>query len=213
MGAVVLVLGKSGSGKSTSLRNFKRGEIGIFNVLGKPLPFRGGRDLVQVGGATYNTIIQGLRANEFHAYAVDDSTYLMQDENFLRARESGYGKYTEMAQHFQELILAALATDADTIVYLLHHVDENADGSEKVKTIGKMLDEKYCIEGACSVVLDCRVVDGEHKFVTANDGTNLAKAPMGMLPALMDNDLRLVDASIREYHGMAPLEINERYAA
>lgn len=206
MGAVVLVLGKSGSGKSTSLRNFERGEIGIYNVLGKPLPFRHGRDLLQVNQAGYNAIISGLRQNNLRAYAVDDSTYLMQNENFLRARETGYGKFTEMAQHFQELLLAAAATSDDTIVYLLHHVDENADGSEKVKTVGKMLDEKYCIEGACPVVIDCRVVDGRHVFVTENDGTNLAKAPIDALPATLDNDLKAVDTALREYWGFQPLQ-------
>ena len=205
MGAVVLVLGKSGSGKSTSLRNFAPDEIGILNVLGKPLPFKGGATFPQVRKAGYAEIIDVLRRNTKRAYAVDDSTYLMQNENFNRAREQGYGKFTEIAQHFQQLIDMALATDENTIVYLLHHVDENTDGSEKVKTVGKMIDEKYCIEGACPVVIDCVVRDGEHVFVTKNDGMNLAKAPMGALPDVMENDLRAVDTALREYWGMAPI--------
>lgn len=205
MGAVVLVLGKSGSGKSTSLRNFSPDDIGILNVLGKPLPFKGGATFPQVRKAGYAEIIDVLRRNTKRAYAIDDSTYLMQNENFNRARESGYGKFTEIAQHFQQLIDMALATNANTIVYLLHHTDENADGSEKVKTVGKMIDEKYCIEGACPVVIDCRVMDGEHVFVTKNDGTNLAKAPMGSLPEVMDNDLKAVDTALREYWGMEPI--------
>ena len=80
-------------------------------------------------------------------------------------------------------------------------------------TVGKMLDEKYCIEGACPVVIDCRVRDGEHVFVTENDGTNLAKAPMGSLPGVMDNDLRQVDAMLREYWGMAPITDKEEEVA
>ena len=110
-----------------------------------------------------------------------------------------------MALPFQELINAAPATDEDTIVYFLHHVEEGADGTEKVKTIGKMLDEKYCIEGACPVVIDCVVIDGEHMFITKNDGTNLAKAPMGSLPDKMGNDLKEVDTMLRDYWGMRPL--------
>lgn len=209
MGVAILVLGKSGSGKSTSLRDFAPEEIGIYNVLGKPLPFRGGAKYPQVVRPSYGEIIKGLRRNSRKAYAVDDSTYLMQNENFMRSRENGYGKFTEMALHFQELINAALATDEDTIVYFLHHVEEGADGTEKVKTIGKMLDEKYCIEGACPVVIDCIVQDGEHMFITKNDGTNLAKAPMGSLPDKMDNNLKEVDTMLREYWGMSPLNGKE----
>lgn len=205
MGVAILVLGKSGSGKSTSLRNFKPGEIGIMNVLGKPLPFKGGAKFPQTVRPSYGAIIGALRKNSLRAYAVDDSTYLMQNENFARVRENGYGKFSEMALHFQELINAALATDEDTIVYFLHHVEEGADGTEKVKTIGKMLDEKYCIEGACPVVIDCVVIDGEHMFITKNDGTNLAKAPMGSLPDKMGNDLKEVDTMLRDYWGMRPL--------
>lgn len=205
MGAVVLVLGKSGSGKSTSLRNFKPDEIGILNILGKPLPFKGGATFEQIKRPNYGMVRTVLGKNTKRAYAVDDSTYLMANENFARATEPGYGKFTEMAQHFQQMVDAALATDDDTIVYLLHHVDENSDGSEKVRTVGKMIDEKYCIEGACPVVIDCRVIDGKHVFVTRNDGMNLAKAPMGSLPDVMDNDLKEVDTRLREYWGMAPI--------
>lgn len=205
MGVAILVLGKSGSGKSTSLRNFDAGEVGIFNVLGKPLPFKGGAKFPQALRPSYGTIINSLQQNKLNAYVLDDSTYLMQNENFMRSRETGYGKFTEMALHFQELINAALATDEDTIVYFLHHVEDGADGTEKVKTIGKMLDERYCIEGACPVVIDCVVRDGEHVFVTKNDGTNLAKAPMGSLPDIMDNDLKKADTMLRDYWGMARL--------
>ena len=204
MGVAILVLGKSGSGKSTSLRNFDPDEVGIFNVLGKPLPFRGGAKFPQVNHPAYIQIMDSLRNNKRRCYVVDDSTYLMQNENFNRARETGYGKFTEIAQHFQQLINAALNTDADTIVYFLHHVDENMDGTEKVKTVGKMIDEKYCIEGACPVVIDCMVRDGKHVFVTENNGTNLAKAPMDSLPGVMDNDLKAVDTALREYWGLKP---------
>ena len=210
MGVAILVLGKSGSGKSTSLRNFEPDEVGVFNVLGKPLPFRGGARFPQAMRPGYGTIISSLQQNKLRAYAVDDSTYLMQNENFARSRESGFGKFTEMALHFQELISAALATDNDTIVYFLHHTETDADGTEKVKTIGKMIDEKYCVEGAAPVVIDCMVQDGKHVFVTENNGTNLAKAPMGSLPPVMDNDLKQVDTALREYWGMKPIKDGEK---
>lgn len=205
MGVAVLVLGKSGSGKSTSLRNFKPGEVGVFNVLGKPLPFKGGAKFPQAISPNYADITEALKRNSCRAYVVDDSTYLMQNENFARAKETGYAKFTEMALHFQQLVTTALRTDENTIVYFLHHTDEDSNGNEKVMTIGKMLEEKWNIAGACPIVIDCEVRDGKHVFVTKNDGRNLAKAPMGMLPEVMDNDLKAVDAAIRDYWELKPL--------
>lgn len=108
--------------------------------------------------------------------------------------------------HFQQLISAAISTGPDTIVYFLHHVDEDMNGNEKVMTIGKMLDEKWNIAGACPVVIDCVVEEGQHLFITANNGRNLAKAPMGSLPEKMDNDLKAVDTALREYWGMKPIK-------
>ena len=204
MGAVVLVVGRSGSGKSTSLRNFEKEDVGVFNILGKPLPFKGGSAFPQVAHATYRQIIDTLRANKKRVYVIDDATYLMQNENFARANEKGYDKFTDMAVHMFQLFDAATRTDADTITYIMMHAEDDANGREKIKTVGKMLDEKYCIEGAAPMVLDCIVRDGQHLFITENDGLNLAKAPIGMLPPEMDNDLEAVDKKAREYWGMAP---------
>lgn len=200
MGAVVLILGDSGSGKSTSLRNFSEGEIGIFNVMGKPLPFR--NSLQKLDHANYGSIQQSLQKNAMRAYFVDDAGYLMSNENFRRARETGYGKFTEMAQSFQQLIMNAAKTDGDTVVYIAMHIDRDADGRQKPRTVGKMLEEKFCIEGACPIVLHSTIQDGEHVFVSKGDGFNGAKAPMGMLPDVMSNDLKAVDDAIREYWGM-----------
>jgi hypothetical protein len=205
-----MVLGRSGSGKSSSLRNFAEGEAGIFNVLGKRLPFRRSLQCAGPASCTYAGIKAALRRNGKRAYVIDDSTFLMTNANFDRAAEGGYGKYTEMAQDFQQLVLAAAATDEDTAVYFLHHPDRDELGNEKVQTVGKMLDRQWCVEGVFSVVLSCEVRDGEHVFVHENDGRNLAKAPMGMFPpGPLDNDLRAVDAAIREYWGMAPLTDEE----
>lgn len=199
----VLLLGKSGSGKSTSLRNFKKSEIGILNVLGKPLPFRATLSTIQ--RPSYETIKEALKRNTYNAYVIDDSTYLMQNENFRRAQEKGYAKFTEMAVNFQQLIDAALSTDDNTIVYFLHHSDYDETGQEKVKSIGKMLDSQYCIEGAFSVVINCKVIDGEHVFETKSDEFSLAKAPQEMLPEIMSNDLKAVDTAIRKYYELKPL--------
>lgn len=203
MGVAVLILGDSGSGKSTSLRNFEEGEVGIFNVMGKPLPFR--KKLTKADHANYGTIQQVLKANNLRAYVIDDAGYLMSLENFRRAKETGYGKFTDMALNFERVMEWSTQTDADTIVYIMMHVDRDANGRIKPKTIGRMLDEKFCIEGACPIVIQSTIVDGKHVFVTKGDGLNGAKAPMDMLPDVMDNDLAEVDRLIREYWQMAPL--------
>ena len=207
MGVCVLILGDSGSGKSTSLRNFQPDEVGIFNVMGKPLPFR--RKLPKVDHANYGTIQQSLQRNKRRAYVVDDAGYLMSLENFRRAKETGYTKFTDMALNFERLIEWATQADEDTIVYLMMHYDRDADGRAKPKTIGRMLDEKFNIEGACPIVLQSTILDGKHVFVTKGDGFNAAKAPMDMLPDVMDNDLKAVDSAIREYWGMKPLKDGE----
>ena len=208
MGVCVLVLGRSGSGKSTSLRNFRPGEVGVLNVLGKPLPFRGRLD--STDHPDYGMVRQCLASGRRRAWVVDDAGYLMANENFARARESGYQKFTDMAVSFQQVVSAATLAPRDSVTYLMMHSERGADGLEKPRVPGRMLEEKWCIEGACPVVIDCEVRDGRHVFVTANDGTNLAKAPMGMLPEVMDNDLRAVDAAIREYWGLAPLTDDDK---
>lgn len=203
MGIGVLVLGDSGSGKSTSLRNFEPEELGIFNVAGKPLPFK--KHLPSADHATYQQITSTLAKNDLRCYVIDDSSYLLAFDNFHRAKETGYTKFTDMAVSFEKLLEAATHTDANTIVYFLHHYDRDNDGNRKPKTIGRMLDEKLCVEGLFPIVLECTVRDGKHVFVSNNDGTNCAKAPMEMLPDVMDNDLRAVDTLIRDYWGLVPL--------
>ena len=208
MGNLVMVLGKSGSGKSTSLRNFSPDAVGVFSVAGKRLPFRSELPVVQ--HADYARIADVMAANRRRAYVIDDATYLMQFDNFARAKETGYGKFTDMAVAFQQLLRSASWTDEDTNVYFLMHPDLDEQGREKPKTIGRMLDEKLCVEGLFPIVIDARVIQGDdgrpkHVFITENDGTNLAKAPEGMLPPVMDNDLAEVDRLIREYWGMRPI--------
>lgn len=203
MGVLCMVIGPSGSGKSTSLRNFQEGEVGIFNVAAKPLPFR--KQLPRVDRPSYDLVRKTLKANKMRAYVIDDSTYLMQFDAFRYAGSKGYEKFVTMAQDFEQLLEAAMATSADTVVYFLHHPQFGDDGKAKPQTVGKMLDNQLNVEGLFPIVIEARVEDGEHVFVTENDGSNIAKAPMGMLPPKMGNDLRAVDEAIREYWGLAPL--------
>lgn len=203
MGVAVLVLGRSGSGKSTSLRNFEQGEIGVLNVIGKPLPFRKRLDVCDC--PDYDAVYRTISAAKRNAYAIDDAGYLMSNENFKRARERGYEKFVDMAANYQRVFACVQAAPPSVVVYVMMHTDVDAVGREKPRTVGKMLDEKYCIEGVAPVVLDADVVDGRHVFHTTSDGTNLAKAPIGMFEPVIDNDLKAVDAAIRDYWGLEPL--------
>ena len=199
MGIPVLILGESGSGKSASLRNFDASEIGVFNVASKPLPFR--KKLNKVDGATYRTINKVFAEPKLKAYVIDDSQYLMCFEMFDKVKETGYGKFTDCAKNFYDLIQNIIKhTPEDCIVYFLHHTETTETGKVKAKTQGKMLDNQLTLEGLFSIVLMC-VTDGkEHKFITQSDGFTTAKSPMEMLPAEMDNDLKAVDTAIREYY-------------
>ena len=199
----MLILGESGSGKSTSLRNFDPAEIGIFNVASKPLPFR--KKMMIVNGAGYGTILKSLSNPKLKAYAIDDSQYLLAFEFFDRAQETGYGKFTELALNFRNLIqFVIMNTPPDVIVYFLHHTERRDDGVLKAKTIGKMLDEKLTVEGLFSIVLLCQARQDKHVFVTQSSGISTAKSPMDMFPVEIDNDLKAVDTTIREYWGLNP---------
>ena len=108
------------------------------------------------------------------------------------------------------MLETAMATDENTIVYILHHPDTDERGNVKPKTIGKMLDEKLCIEGLFPIVIGCEVRDGAHLFTVENDGYNLVKAPMGMFAeTTFDNDLKAVDTAIREYYDMEPIKAGD----
>lgn len=205
MGIPVLILGESGSGKSASLRNFEPEEISIFNVAAKPLPFR--KKLPSKVAPDYNTIKAGMAKGSKKAYAIDDSQYLMCFESFAKAKETGYGKFTDFALHFYDLLQFIIhQTPPDTLVYFLHHTETTDSGRIKAKTIGKMLDNQLTLEGMFAIVLLCTTDGKTHSFVTQSDGYTTAKSPMEMFPATIDNDLKLVDHAIREYYGFIKQE-------
>ncbi|MBQ3864047.1 MAG: AAA family ATPase [Schwartzia sp.] len=203
MGIPVLILGESGSGKSASLRNFSPDEVVIYNVAGKPLPFRNGTKMMLADNPTYAQIFGSLAKNKVKRYIIDDSQYLLCFELFDRSGENGYTKFTEMAKHFYDLIQTVIRKlPSDTIVYFLHHTEQVGD-KYKAKTIGRMLDEKLTVEGLFSIVLMAKNIDGKHFFLTQSDGSDTVKTPMEMFPeAEIDNDLKLVDKTIREYYGI-----------
>lgn len=211
MGIPVLILGKSGSGKSTSMRNFNGDEVGIFNIAKKPLPFRNVNGLRLSQKPTYNLIEKKLISNKLKTYVIDDSQYLLVFDLFDKAKIKGFEKFSDMAIAFYNLIKTIIErTSDDTIVYFLHHTELTDDGV-KAKTIGKMLDDKLTVEGLFSIVLGCAYTEGGYKFITHTSGADTFKTPIGMFEdKLIDNDLKAVDEIIRQYYGFKEDLTNEK---
>ena len=212
MATAVLIMGESGSGKSASLRNFAPNEISVFNVTSKPLPFKQGKTKIpKIDNATYTDIANALAKPNKRAYVIDDAGYLLSFEMFKRANETGYGKFTDMAKNFFDMLdFINTQLPSDVIVYITMHTEDDSEMHKvKVKTIGKMLDQNLKIEGLFSIVLRAVQTEDGYKFVTRDDMISTAKSPIGMWEEdMIDNDLKAVDTTIREYYDMKPLVDN-----
>ena len=206
-------MGESGSGKSASLRNFAPNEISVFNVTNKPLPFKQGKTKIpKIDNATYADIANALANPNKRAYVIDDAGYLLSFEMFKRANETGYSKFTDMAKNFFDMLdFINTKLPNDIIVYITMHTEDDSEMHRvKVKTIGKMLDQNLKIEGLFSIVLRAVQTEDGYKFVTRDDMVSTAKSPIGMWEEdMIDNDLKAVDATIREYYDMKPLVDNK----
>lgn len=210
MGIPVMILGESGSGKSSSMRNFTKEQVGVISVTSKPLPFK--TDIVpykvnkkakETGTDRYSIIKNVIAKSKVNTLVIDDTQYLLAFDSFDKAKETGYTKFTNMAVSFKNLIDFCIdEIDDNKIVYFLHHCETTENGKTKAKTIGKMLDSQLTVEGMFSIVLFCQAEGTSHHFITQSDGTTTAKSPMGMFPAVIDNDLAEVDKVIREYYGL-----------
>lgn len=212
-----LILGESGTGKSTSIRNLNPDETFIINVLNKPLPFRGYKNqykTISLDGTTGNYyssnkyenimfVIQKINAKrpDIKTLIIDDFQYLMANEFMSRALERGYDKFSEIGKHAYDLLdlLPTLRDDLD--IFVLTHSEANEHGKMKIKTIGRMLDEKITIEGMYAMVLQTELTDGNYHFITQGDSRHIAKSPMGMFDKInIPNDLAFVKQKMHEYY-------------
>ena len=201
----VLIIGKSGSGKSASLRNLNPADVAVINVLGKPLPFK------SAGFRCYRTddydkVKAAISKTKAPIIVIDDAGYLITN-SFMRGHaQSGAGNslytfYNTIGDRYWNFIEFISLLNTDQRVYVMMHEDTNDFGSVKPKTIGKLLDEKVCVEGMFTMCLRCMMENGQHVFHTQSDGNDVAKTPIGMFDTLtIDNDLALVDKSICEYY-------------
>jgi len=203
MAIPVLIIGKSGSGKSTSLRNCKEG-FNLIKVLDKPLPFKG---KIPCGVTDdYNKVMSWLKGAKEKSIVIDDAGYLITNHFMNNHASTGKGNgvfslYNEIGDKFWNLVqFISLQLPADKIVYIMMHEDTNDFGDIKPKTIGKMLDEKVCLEGMFTIVLRCVSSENKHMFITQSSNGAVSKSPIDMFESLeIDNDLKIVDQKIREY--------------
>lgn len=208
MGIPVLLIGKSGSGKSTSLRECGK-EFGLINVLGKPLPFKQNPENRMGSVTTDNVaaIVDLLGRAQVKSFVIDDAGYLLTNA-FMRGHSTtGAGNdifkfYNRMADEFWNLVqYVAHGMPPDKIVYFIMHEDKSDAGDIKPKTIGKVLDEKVCVEGMFTIVLRSECIAGDYIFHTRTTGFDVTKTPMGMFDTpTIPNDLKMVDNTIRNYY-------------
>jgi hypothetical protein len=210
MGLPVLIIGKSGSGKSASLRNFDSKELFIVNVIGKPLPFQKKMDYIFVndGYAAIKEKLLSAATNGIKTIFIDDSGYLITNK-FMNNQATKKGNavfefYSQLATDFWDLIeYVKFEIPKDVVVYLVMHEEVSDLGEVRPKTIGKMLDDKVCLEGMFSIVLRATKSDKKYIFRTQSNGLDIAKTPMEMFDKEeIDNDLKMVNDRIREYYNL-----------
>lgn len=215
MSTAVLILGKSGTGKTASLRDMPPADTLLIQVVRKPLPFRAKgwnyfhKDTCKEGNIIvsdhWETILKTMRGTRRKVIVIDDFQYVLANEFMRRSDEKGFDKFTDIGRHAWELITAASDLPPDVRVYILAHSDTNDSGETKMKTIGKLLDEKITPEGLFTIVLRTSVVDEAYRFATRNSGSDTVKAPIGMFEEdRIENNLAAVDAAIVEYFNLAP---------
>lgn len=207
MGEAVLIYGRSGSGKSRSLCNFAEDEIFLVQTIKKRLPFRKQFKYTLVSDSV-PTIMAQLQKMPLKVAVIDDAGYLMTNE-FMKRHSGGkkgsssFDLYNDIADSFWNLLNSVKTLPDDVIVYIIMHEDTNDYGETKLRTIGKLLNDKVCIEGMCTVVLRCVIEGDQHYFLTQGTGTDVSKSPEGLFDELkIPNDLKMVDSAIRNYWGI-----------
>ena len=199
MSQLTFVLGRSGTGKSTSLRNFKAKDgIGYITATGKPLPFK--TDIGQYHAESYAKLKAAILQTDVPVVVIDDFNYFMSFEEFSQASVKGYEKFTQMAVNVVDIIETITQKKSDQRFYILAHSENNEDGQLRLKTTGKMVSDKFVPEGLTNQVVETAVVDRDFVFKVRTDGSGI-KTPMGMFADdTIPNDLKELDKAIVEFY-------------
>ncbi len=206
MAIPVFVLGHSGSGKSFSLHNFDPNDVGIINVVGKPLPFRNGKNFTaNIQTDNPHQICDLLVKSTKPIMVIDDFQYIMANEFMRESNTKGFDKFTQIGRHAWDIFnVMNYHMKPYQRVYVLAHTDVNESGVTKMKTVGRLLDEKITPEGLVTIVLQTHIENGQNYFMTQNNGSNTVKTPFEMFDdRLIPNDLNAVDDAICEYYGLS----------
>jgi len=212
MSNLIVILGESGTGKSTSIRNLDPSETYIINVLSKPLPIKGYKNKYSSEKKNffetddYDLIIKCIKGvNEkrldVKTIIIDDFSFLMNNEFMKNCQKKGYDKFTDMALNVFSILEVCKSLRPDLLCYIMCHTEKDHAGIIKPKTVGKMTGDYVGISERVSVVLHTQVIDGKYKFLTQNDGVCVAKSPLGMFDdMLIDNDLAQIRNAIESYY-------------
>jgi predicted ATPase len=224
MANLIAIVGASGSGKSSSIRNLNSSETFIVNVASKPLPFKGWRSKYTIWNksnpngnyintsdvSTIGSILNYINTKrpEIKNVIIEDAQYLMAFEAMDRAQEKGFQKFTDIAQKFYSILKTGIGMRDDLNVIMTCHSENIGTSDEpqyKIKTMGKMIDNVITVEGLFTYVFftDIRRGDDdkpEFVFQTHSDGTTTAKSPFGCFEEdYVPNDLEYVLEKIAEY--------------
>lgn len=200
MARLVLILARSGTGKSTSLRNFKKGEAFAVLCSGKELPFK--TDIGTFTPKNYGQLYEAIAKAKPPVVVIDDLNYMMSMEEMAMAQVKGYEKFNVMALNMYNVFKAIIDKDTDQTFYLLAHAAEKSEEDQQLrfKTTGKMLSDKIVLEGLTNIVIGADVVDGEFVFKVKTDGLGI-KTPIDMFTTeTVPNDLKEVDKVISAYY-------------
>ena len=210
MSIATLILGSSGSGKSTSLRNLDPAKTLLIQCIKKPLPFRSTGWKVRITLKSEGNVIQTsdpilieklLRTSPHEIVIIDDFQAVMVNTLMERSSENGYGKFTDIAKNAWNIFNAAGDLADNRRVYILAHTQTDDFGQVRMKTVGRMVDNTLVPEGYFTIVLKTEVINGNYRFSTQTNGQDCVKSPMSLFEDLqIENDLAFVDSKIVNFY-------------
>lgn len=215
MSYATLVLGESGTGKTCSLRDLDPEKTLLIQPVRKPLPFPSKGWAVRCkenpNGNIYVCddpvkIVQAMHKSTHPVVVIDDWQYILANKFMLKRNEKGYDKFTDIGGAGFDIVKAASELAENRRVYVLAHTVTDDQGNIRIKTLGKMLDDKIVIEGMFTTVLRTHVDSGagSYYFSTQNSGRDTVKSPMGLFDEpLIENNLAAIDAKICDYYGIS----------